>query len=151
MQSRASFHNLFKLSKVRLQFQTTNKGPRIIISAQLNEFRLQIILVIKDGGTWTFNIWFDIYYSPYSFLRLLSLDRGFSAIMSRLHSFVFIFVILLDFTIAGHHSSSSHSSHSSSYPAQSYKLVKDYKAGTSSFFNNFNFYTGSDPTHGNVE
>jgi hypothetical protein len=32
-----------------------------------------------------------------------------------------------------------------------YNLVKDYQAGTSNFFNNFNFYTGADPTHGFVQ
>ena len=40
---------------------------------------------------------------------------------------------------------------SASYPAATYKLVKDYGAGTSSFFNNFNFFTGADPTNGNVK
>ena len=63
--------------------------------------------------------------------------------MSRLHSLLqsvcFILVILLDFTIA------------ESYPPQNYKLVKDYGAGTAAFFNNFNFYTGADPTDGDVK
>ena len=38
-----------------------------------------------------------------------------------------------------------------SYPTTNYKLVKDFEAGTSNFFNNFNFYTGSDPTNGDVK
>jgi hypothetical protein len=32
-----------------------------------------------------------------------------------------------------------------------YNLLKDFQAGTSNFFNNFNFYTGADPTHGFVQ
>ena len=46
---------------------------------------------------------------------------------------------------APHASSSS----SSKYPPLDYSLVKSYSAG--SFFDQFNFYTGSDPTHGFVE
>jgi hypothetical protein len=38
-----------------------------------------------------------------------------------------------------------------SYPASTYTLVKDFQAGTSSFFNNFNFYSGADPTNGFVK
>lgn len=38
---------------------------------------------------------------------------------------------------------------SSQYPPLDYTLVKSYSAG--SFFDQFNFYTGSDPTHGFVE
>jgi hypothetical protein len=40
---------------------------------------------------------------------------------------------------------------SASYPSATYELVKDYGAGTSAFFNNFNFFTGADPTDGNVK
>ena len=54
-------------------------------------------------------------------------------------SFVYIFILFLDLATAA------------SYPTATYKLVKDYGAGTSSFFNNFNFFTGADPTHGNVK
>jgi len=41
------------------------------------------------------------------------------------------------------------SSSSSKYPPLDYSLVKSYSPG--SFFDQFNFYTGSDPTHGFVE
>jgi hypothetical protein len=37
------------------------------------------------------------------------------------------------------------------YQSTSYYLVEDYQAGTSNFFNNFNFYTGADPSDGFVE
>jgi len=37
------------------------------------------------------------------------------------------------------------------YDPQYYNLVKDYGAGTSSFFNNFNFFTGADPKGGFVQ
>jgi len=37
------------------------------------------------------------------------------------------------------------------YSPATYQLVKDFQAGTSSFFSNFNFFTGSDPTHGFVQ
>lgn len=37
------------------------------------------------------------------------------------------------------------------YDAQYYTLIKDYGAGTSSFWSNFNFYTGPDPKGGFVE
>jgi hypothetical protein len=46
---------------------------------------------------------------------------------------------------APHASSSS----SSKYPPLDYSLVKSYSVG--SFFDQFNFYTGSDPTNGFVE
>jgi hypothetical protein len=32
-----------------------------------------------------------------------------------------------------------------------YNLVKDFQAGTTNFFSNFNFFTGADPTHGFVQ
>lgn len=41
------------------------------------------------------------------------------------------------------------SSSSSKYPPLDYSLVKSYSTG--SFFDQFDFYTGSDPTHGFVE
>lgn len=59
--------------------------------------------------------------------------------MSRALSFICIFILFLDLAIAA------------SYPTATYKLIKDYGAGTSSFFNNFNFYTGADPTNGDVK
>jgi hypothetical protein len=59
--------------------------------------------------------------------------------MSRIRSFVCIFVFFLDLATAA------------SYPTATYKLVKDYGAGTSSFYNNFNFFTGADPTNGYVK
>lgn len=59
--------------------------------------------------------------------------------MSPIHSFVCIFIFILDLAIAA------------TYPTATYKLVKDYGAGTSSFFKNFNFFTGADPTNGNVK
>jgi hypothetical protein len=37
------------------------------------------------------------------------------------------------------------------YSPTTYTLVKDYQAGTSAFFNNFQFFTGADPTHGFVQ
>jgi len=37
------------------------------------------------------------------------------------------------------------------YPTANYWLVKDFQAGTANFFDNFNFYTGADPTHGDVK
>jgi hypothetical protein len=43
------------------------------------------------------------------------------------------------------------SSNSNSYPTANYNLVKDYGAGTSAFFTNFNFFTGADPTNGFVK
>jgi len=43
------------------------------------------------------------------------------------------------------------SSSSSKYPAQSYSLVKEYCSGGTTFFDQFNFFTGDDPTHGFVE
>jgi hypothetical protein len=42
-------------------------------------------------------------------------------------------------------------SNTGSYPSATYKLVKDYQAGTSAFWNNFNFFTGADPTNGFVK
>lgn len=44
---------------------------------------------------------------------------------------------------------SSSSSPSTKYPPLSYSLVKSYSGG--SFFDQFNFFTGDDPTHGFVE
>jgi hypothetical protein len=46
-------------------------------------------------------------------------------------------------------SDSTPTSSSSQYPPLTYSLVKCYSEG--SFFDQFNFYTGSDPTHGFVE
>src|SRR5271170_5515962 len=37
------------------------------------------------------------------------------------------------------------------YPAATYNLVHDYQAGTSSFWNNWNYFTGADPTDGFVK
>src|SRR5271170_4178471 len=37
------------------------------------------------------------------------------------------------------------------YPAATYNLVHDYQAGTSSFWNNWNYFTGPDPTDGFVK
>jgi hypothetical protein len=37
------------------------------------------------------------------------------------------------------------------YDPQFYNLVKDYGAGTSAFFSNFNFFTGTDPKGGFVK
>ena len=37
------------------------------------------------------------------------------------------------------------------YPAATYTLVHDYQAGTSSFWNNWNYFTGADPTDGFVK
>lgn len=37
------------------------------------------------------------------------------------------------------------------YNAASYRLLKDYQAGTDKFFQNFNFFTGLDPTNGFVK
>jgi hypothetical protein len=37
------------------------------------------------------------------------------------------------------------------YPSAPYTLVKDYQAGTSAFWSNFNFYTGADPKGGFVQ
>ena len=59
--------------------------------------------------------------------------------MSCVHSFVCIFILFLDLAIAATH------------PIATYELVKDYGAGTSSFFKNFDFYTGADPTNGDVK
>jgi hypothetical protein len=53
--------------------------------------------------------------------------------------FISTLYILLDF-VAGE-----------SYPTATYTLLKDFQAGSSNFFNNFNFYTGADPTNGFVE
>jgi len=47
-------------------------------------------------------------------------------------------------------SASSSTSSTSKYPPLDYSLVKCYSDG-GSFFDNFNFFTGSDPTHGFVE
>jgi len=37
------------------------------------------------------------------------------------------------------------------YPPATYNLVHDYQAGTSSFWSNWNFFTGPDPTDGFVK
>jgi hypothetical protein len=37
------------------------------------------------------------------------------------------------------------------YPAATYNLVHDYQAGTSSFWSNWNYFTGPDPTDGFVK
>jgi hypothetical protein len=37
------------------------------------------------------------------------------------------------------------------YPAATYNLVHDYEAGTSSFWSNWNYFTGPDPTDGFVK
>ena len=37
------------------------------------------------------------------------------------------------------------------YSPASYYLLKDYQAGTANFFNNFNYFTGSDPSNGFVQ
>jgi hypothetical protein len=37
------------------------------------------------------------------------------------------------------------------YSQASYHLLKDYQAGTTKFFDNFDFFTGSDPTNGFVK
>jgi hypothetical protein len=37
------------------------------------------------------------------------------------------------------------------YAPATYTLVKDYQAGSNAFFDNFNFFTGADPTHGFVQ
>lgn len=37
------------------------------------------------------------------------------------------------------------------YTSTTYYLLKDFQAGTANFFNNFNFFTGADPTHGFVQ
>ena len=42
------------------------------------------------------------------------------------------------------------SSSSSKYPAQDYTLVKEFCTGGTAFFDQFNFFTGADPTHGFV-
>jgi hypothetical protein len=52
-------------------------------------------------------------------------------------------------TSAAQTGTQSPASSNSQYPAQSYSLVKEYSG--SSFFDQFTFYTGSDPTNGFVE
>lgn len=37
------------------------------------------------------------------------------------------------------------------YPPATYNLIHDFQAGTSSFWNNWNFFTGADPTDGFVK
>jgi len=37
------------------------------------------------------------------------------------------------------------------YTSTTYYLLKDFQAGTTNFWKNFNFFTGADPTHGFVQ
>ena len=66
--------------------------------------------------------------------------------------------LLLSFVDAGSSRNSKGSkgskggtSSTSSYPTSKYTLVKDFKAGTSEFFDYFDFFTGADPTDGDVK
>jgi hypothetical protein len=94
---------------------------------------------IADNAVLIFRVW-TRRDPPFLHLRhsLLALLRSPIFTMAQKWSILTALVLLVKSALA-------------TYTPASYYLLQDYQAGTANFFNNFNYFTGSDPSNGFVQ